>query len=77
MAAPTPALSLRERAEMAAYGEEDNTEDPDDCNICLFKFSDPLKKDKNVTRCPTCNTLVHEPCLIKSGCISDTRFLIS
>lgn len=77
MAAPTPALSLRERAEMAAYGEEDNTEDPDDCNICLFKFSDPLKKDKNVTRCPTCNTLVHEPCLIKSGCISDTCFLIS
>ena len=61
MAAPTQALSLRERAEIAAYGEEDNTEFPDKCSICLFNFSDPLKKDKNVTRCPTCNTLLHEP----------------
>ena len=77
MAAPAQALSLRERAEIAAYGEEDSTEFLDKCNICLFKFSDPLKKDKNVTRCSTCNTLVHEPCLIKSGCISDTCFLIS
>ena len=60
-------LSMRTRAEMAAdpaYNNLDNKV----CLICLFKFDDPLKKDKAISRCPTCDMLCHEPCLKKSGC---------
>ena len=66
--------SLRQRAEQAAYGD---LEEEESCQICQFKFSDPIKKDKQVTRCPDCKVLVHEPCLAKSGCISDDCFLIT
>ena len=66
--------SLRQRAEEAAYGNLDENEKS--CQIGLFLFSDPIKKDKQVTRCPDCKVLVHEPCLEKSGCISDEFFLI-
>ena len=64
---------LRQRAEDAAYFD---TIAENSCNICMFAFNDPIKKDKPVTRCKNCNTLVHEPCLLKSGCISDDCFLI-
>ena len=60
--------SLRQRAEEAAYDEDE--EDSQLCLICFFKFNDPIKKDKEITRCPTCSMLVHELCLLKSGCIS-------
>ena len=66
-----PHQSLRERAEAAAYVEQES----DACNICLFRFDDPLKKDIALSRCTECNVLVHEPCLIKNGCISDLCFL--
>ena len=66
--------SLRQRAEEAAYG--DIIVNKESCQICQFKFSDPIKQNKPVTRCPDCNVLVHEPCLQKSGCLSDECFLI-
>ena len=45
------------------------------CNICLFRFDDPIKKDKEVTNCASCKSLVHKPCLDKDGCLSDSCFL--
>ena len=66
-----PKQTLRERAEAAAYAEGET----ETCNICLFRFDDPIKKEKALTRCTDCNTLVHEPCLVKSGCLSDLCFI--
>ena len=60
--------SIRQRAEDAANFIEDEN-DTETCLICQFRFDDPIKKDKIVTRCPTCQIIFHEPCLIKSGCI--------
>ena len=58
--------TLRERAEeVAAYTLNDDSET---CHLCLFRFDDPVKKDKTVTRCTICEVLVHEPCLVKTGC---------
>ena len=66
--------TMRERAEEAAdFGSI--VEDPEACMICQFRFDDPIKREKMVARCRECNTLVHEPCLMKSGCISDDCFL--
>ena len=42
----TTEKSLRQRAEEAAYGDLD--ENDKSCQICLFLFSDPFKKDKQV-----------------------------
>ena len=65
-AAKKPNKSLRERAEEAAtFNLDDN---PEMCPLCFFRFNDPIKKDKIVTRCIQCQVLVHEMCLVKSGC---------
>ena len=57
--------SFRERAEQAASCSL--SEDSEVCLICMFRFDDPLKKDKEITHCPHCNIRFHEPCLRKSG----------
>ena len=64
-----PTKSLRQRAEEAAF-EDMLEEDSEDCLICFFSFNNPIKRYKEVTRCPTCSLLLHEPCPRKSGCIS-------
>ena len=46
------------------------------CNICLFRFDDPVKRDKQVTYCASCKNKVHKPCLEKDGCLSDSCFLL-
>lgn len=51
--------------EAAAYSLNDDSKT---CHLCLFRFDDPVKKDKTVTRCTICKVLVHEPCLVKTGC---------
>ena len=62
----TQKKTLRERAEEAvAYTLNGDSET---CNLCLFRFDDPVKKDKIITRCTICEVLVHEPCLDKTGC---------
>lgn len=58
--------TLKERAEEAARFTLE--EDSETCPLCHFRFDDPMKKDKIVTRCTVCQLLVHEPCLVKSGC---------
>ena len=69
-----PKKTMRERAEEAA-DFENIIEDPESCMICQFRFDDPIKRENTVIRCRDCNTLVHEPCLVNSGCISDDCFL--
>ena len=64
-----PTKSLKQRAEEAAY-ENMLEEDSEICLICFFSFNNPIKRYKEVTRCPTCSLLLHEPCPRKSGCIS-------
>ena len=56
-----------ERAEEAAAYSTLN-EDSESCNLCFFRFDDPVKKDKVITRCTIWDVKVHEPCLVKSGC---------
>ena len=63
--------SLKERAEEAARCNLDD--DSDACPLCFFRFDDPIKSDKPITRCTACQVLVHEPCLVKSGC--DCEFI--
>ena len=64
-AAKKPKKSLRERAEEAAtFNLDDN---PETCPLCFFRFNEPIKKDKIVTRCIKYQVLVHEMCLVKSG----------
>ena len=64
-----PKKSLRQRAEDAANFIDEDENDTEICLICQFRFDDPIKKDKVVTRCPSCQTTFHEPCLLKSGCV--------
>ena len=66
---------LRQRAEDAAYFDS-NAENAFTITVCMFAFNNPIKKDKLITRCKNCNTLVHESCLLKSGCISIECFLV-
>ena len=40
--------------------------DPPECNLCFFRFDDPIKEGKELTRCFHCNRLQHVLCL-KSG----------
>ena len=59
--------TIRQRAEDAAYELD---EDSEMCLICFLNFTDQIKQDKDITRCPTCSLLVHDACLRKSGCIT-------
>ena len=61
--AKRPKLTMREKAEVAAAMDETK------CDICEFSFDHPLKMNISRSRCETCHTLCHEPCLLKSGCI--------
>ena len=59
-------LTMRERAENAANQFLDEYSEV--CNICFFRFEDPVKAGKQITRCENCGILCHKPCLDKSGC---------
>ena len=38
------------------------------CNICEFRFDDPIKKTKTIGNCPVCYSKVHKPCIRKTPC---------
>ena len=40
----------------------------DQCNICDFRFDDPIKKKKIIVNCLVCNSRVHKMCLQKNPC---------
>ena len=69
-----PALSIRERAEMAADFELEENESV--CKICNFALDDPIKVTKRKITCPDCKSIVHQPCSLKDEytCANRTDF---
>ena len=47
---------------------DEETNGPESCVLCFFRFDDPIKKDKEITNCASCGLKVHKPCLQKNSC---------
>ena len=66
---PDIPLTQRTRAELGASPEEESFIDSFDyCDICGFRFNDPIKAKKPITKCRVCLKNVHKPCIEKDGC---------
>ena len=66
-----PKPNSRLMAEISAdpsFQDDSYHDSGDKCNICQFSLNNPIKKNKQKTKCPVCSRTVHAPCLKKDPC---------